>query len=126
MKKTGKVKKITALLFMLVMLFSLSMAVSAASSDDSKATETTEASAETQSESSETSAKAYASGVLLAFASAAGALGMAYAIGKSVSAISRQPEAESKIRTTLMLGLVFIETAIIYGLIIGILIIFVL
>lgn len=37
-----------------------------------------------------------------------------------------QPEAESKIRTTLMLGLVFIETAIIYALLVVILIIFVL
>ena len=40
--------------------------------------------------------------------------------------ISRQPEAEGKIRTTLMLGLVFVETAIIYALIVAILIIFVL
>lgn len=38
----------------------------------------------------------------------------------------RQPEAEGKIRTTLMLGLVFIETAIIYALLVVILIIFVL
>ena len=40
--------------------------------------------------------------------------------------IARQPEAEGKIRTTLMLGLVFIETAIIYALLVVILIIFVL
>ena len=38
----------------------------------------------------------------------------------------RQPEAEGKIRSTFMLGLVFIETVVIYALIIGILIIFVL
>ena len=44
----------------------------------------------------------------------------------AVSAIGRNPEAESKIRTTLMLGLVFIETAIIYALLVVILIIFVL
>ena len=56
----------------------------------------------------------------------AGALGMAWAICKSVDGIARQPEAEGKIRTTLMLGLVFVETAIIYALVIGILIIFVL
>ena len=48
------------------------------------------------------------------------------AIAKSVDGISRQPEAEGKIRTTLMLGLVFVETAIIYALIVAILIIFVL
>lgn len=46
--------------------------------------------------------------------------------GKAVEGIARQPEAESKIRTTLMLGLVFIETAIIYALLVVILIIFVL
>ena len=59
-------------------------------------------------------------------AAAAGAIGMGIAIAKSVEGISRQPEAEGKIRTTLMLGLVFIETAIIYALLAVILIIFVL
>ena len=54
------------------------------------------------------------------------ALGMGMAISKSAEGISRQPEAEGKIRTTLMLGLVFIETAIIYALLVVILIIFVL
>ena len=39
---------------------------------------------------------------------------------------SRQPEAADKIRTNMMLGLVFIETAIIYALVVAILIIFVL
>ena len=56
----------------------------------------------------------------------AGAVAMALAISKSADGIARQPEAEGKIRTTLMLGLVFIETAIIYALIVAILIIFVL
>ncbi|MCQ2512772.1 MAG: hypothetical protein MJ092_05225 [Lachnospiraceae bacterium] len=51
---------------------------------------------------------------------------MAWAITKSIDGIARQPEAEGKIRTALMLGLVFIETAIIYALIVAILIIFVL
>ena len=40
--------------------------------------------------------------------------------------ISRQPEAAGSIRTSLMLGLVFIETVVIYALIIAILVIFVL
>ena len=47
-------------------------------------------------------------------------------VSKSAEGIARQPEAEGKIRTTLMLGLVFIETAIIYALLVVILIIFVL
>ena len=54
------------------------------------------------------------------------AIGMGLAVAKSAEGISRQPEAEGKIRTTLMLGLVFIETAIIYALLAVILIIFVL
>ena len=70
--------------------------------------------------------KAYAAAITIAVAAAAGALGMGLAIVKSVDGISRQPEAEGKIRTTLMLGLVFVETAIIYALVIAILIVFVL
>ena len=58
------------------------------------------------------------------------AIGAGIGIGRigssAVEGIARQPEAEGKIRTTLMLGLVFIETAIIYALLVVILIIFVL
>ena len=49
------------------------------------------------------------------------AFGMGMAVSKSAEGIARQPEAEGKIRTTLMLGLVFIETAIIYALLVVIL-----
>ncbi len=70
--------------------------------------------------------KAIAAAITIGLAAAAGAISMGFAIAKSVDGISRQPEAESKIRTQLMLGLVFIETAIIYALIVAILIIFVL
>ncbi len=72
-----------------------------------------------------TGSKAWAAAIAVGLAAAAGAIGMGLAIGKSAEGISRQPEAEGKIRTTLMLGLVFIETAIIYALIVAILIIFV-
>ena len=51
---------------------------------------------------------------------------MGIAVGKSSEAMARQPEATSQIRTTMMMGLVFIETVIIYALIVAILIIFVL
>ena len=70
--------------------------------------------------------KAMAAGIAVGLAAAGGAIGMGLSIAKSAEAISRQPEAENKIRTTLMLGLVFVETAIIYALVIAILIIFVL
>ncbi len=62
---------------------------------------------------------------LAALACIGAGLSIGIATGKAVEAIARQPEAEGKIRTTLMLGLVFIETAIIYALIVAILIIFV-
>ena len=77
-------------------------------------------------ESDSTGAKAVAAAVAVGLAAAGGALGMGMAVSKSAEGISRQPEAEGKIRTTMMLGLVFIETAIIYALIVAILIIFVL
>ena len=70
--------------------------------------------------------KAFAAGIAIGLAALGGTIGMALAIVKSVEGISRQPEADGKIRTTLMLGLVFIETAIIYALVVAILIIFVL
>ena len=72
------------------------------------------------------SGKAMPPGIAIGLAAAGGAVGMGLAIAKSVDGISRQPEAEGKIRTTLMLGLVFVETAIIYALVVAILIIFVL
>ncbi|MBR0366533.1 MAG: ATP synthase F0 subunit C [Clostridia bacterium] len=72
------------------------------------------------------SAKALAAAIAIGLAAGAGAIGMGMAVAKSVEGIARQPEAEGKIRTTLMLGLVFVETAIIYALVITILIIFVL
>ena len=75
---------------------------------------------------SEISAKAIAAGIAIGLAAAGGAIGMGMAISKSAEGIARQPEAEGKIRTTMMLGLVFVETAIIYALVVAILIIFVL
>ena len=72
------------------------------------------------------SGKAIASGIAIGIAAGGGALGMGLVSGKATEGIARQPEAEGKIRTTLMLGLVFIETAIIYALLTVILIIFVL
>ena len=52
-------------------------------------------------------------------------VGMGIATGKAVEATARQPEAVGKIRTMLLLGLAFAETTAIYGLLVGILILFV-
>ena len=80
--------------------------------------------AETAAEDDPTGAKAIAAGIAIGLAAGAAAVGMGIAIAKSNEAISRQPEADGKIRSTLMLGLILIETAIIYALVISILIIF--
>lgn len=71
-------------------------------------------------------AKAIAAAIAIAAAAGAGAIAMGMAISKATDAIARQPEATDSIRGSLMIGLVFIETAIIYALIVAILVIFVL
>ena len=82
--------------------------------------------AEAAAEATTSSGKSIGAGIAIGIAAAGGAVGMGIVAGKSTEGISRQPEAEGKIRTTLMLSLVFIETAIIYALLVVILIIFVL
>ena len=72
------------------------------------------------------SGKALACGIAIGLAAGAGAIAMGIAVGKATGSVARQPEATGNIRSTLMLGLVFIETAIIYALLVVILVIFVL
>ncbi len=69
--------------------------------------------------------KAVGAAIAIGLAALGGALAMGNAISKANEGIARQPEADGKIRTVLMLGLVFIETVVIYALITSILIIFV-
>lgn len=80
----------------------------------------------TENQDNSKGSKAIAAGICVGLAAALGALAMGIAIAKSNEAIARQPEATSQIKSGLMLGLVFIETAIIYALIVAILVIFVL
>ena len=89
----------------------------------SDAVATSETGAETEAVDNSIGSKAIAAAICVGIAAAAGA---ATAISKSNESIARQPEASGSIRSSLMLGLVFIETAIIYALIVAILIIFVL
>lgn len=124
MKKN--VKGILTLFVMVLMLSTVSIPVFAAENSgiEAEIVETTQNADE--NENNAIGDKAIAAAIAVGLAAAAGAIGMGLAIAKSSEAISRQPEAEDKIRTTLMLGLVFVETAIIYALVIAILIIFVL
>ena len=113
-------KKIIALAG--VMLLTLALAAPAFAAD---APDANQPAAQTQ-EDNTIGSKAIAAGIAVGLAAAGGAVCMGLATAKSTESIARQPEAEGKVRTTLMLGLVFIETAIIYALLVVILIIFVL
>ncbi len=127
--KQRKLKKLAIVLLAVIAILAISIPVFAATNGDAA---TTTATAETAAEAAATTAdsatgmKAVASAIAVGLAAAGGAVAMGLSAGKAVESIARQPEAESKIRTTLMLGLVFIETAIIYALLVVILIIFVL
>lgn len=121
----SKFKKVPVVVIMLIMLWmAVSVPVCAAEANTGAAGETVTESIGKAADS--TGNKAWAAAVCVGLPAAAGTIGMAWAISKSSEGISRQPEADGKIRTGLMLGLVFIETAIIYALIVAILIIFVL
>lgn len=99
---------------------------------DAAVTETAEAAADEIVANTDAAAdlttgyKAIAAAIAIGLASCGGAVGMGIFGAKTSEGISRQPEAGGQIRTSFMLGLVFIETAIIYALLTVILIIFVL
>jgi F-type H+-transporting ATPase subunit c len=54
----------------------------------------------------------------LAIAAFGGALGQGRAISTAVDAVARQPEAGGRIQTMMLIGVVFIETLVIYMLLI--------
>lgn len=119
MNKT--IVRITAILMLalVVGLFAKPAPVHASNSDDV-------AIAAMSDEASFVHSKGWAAAITIAVVAGAGAISMGLVIWKTIEGIARQPEAEGKIRTAMMLGLVFVETAIIYALIVAILIIFVL
>ena len=63
---------------------------------------------------------------MTALAVVGAALGMSNATSKAVESIARQPEASGKINSSLMFGLIMMETTAVYALLVAILIIFVL
>ena len=115
-------KRLFTILALLALLCAASVPAMAA--DSEPAEEVT--AEETANENAVKIRKAWTSAGLIAVACLGGALGMARAISKATSNIAEQPEAAGQIRTSMMMGLVFIKTVIIYALIVAILIIFVL
>lgn len=118
------VKKVSVAL--LVLMLATLLAVPACAVDEPTDPQTATTEVQTDGGESSIGLKAMAVGVAIGLAAAGGAVGMGIVGGKAADGISRQPEMEGKIRTTLMLDLVFIETAIIYALLVVILVIFVL
>ena len=66
------------------------------------------------------------SAALTALCGVGAALAMGNATSKAVDAIARQPEAGGKINSSLMFGLILMETCAVYALLVGILIVFIL
>ena len=124
-KLTARVAACILLMFTVALAFALPALAEGPDGQDTSASASASAST-VQSDSASTAGKSIGSGIAIGIAAGGGAIGMGIAVAKAADGISRQPEAESKIRTTLMLGLVFIETAIIYALLVVILLIFVL
>ena len=114
-------KRLFTILALLALLCVASVPAMAADSEPAEVT-----AEETDNENAVKIRKAWTLAGLIAVACLGGALGMARAISKATSNIAEQPEAAGQIRTSMMMGLVFIETVIIYALIVAILIIFVL
>lgn len=126
---TSSIKKYKTLAIALILTLAVLVAVAiltdltpavTAEASEAETTETVTAA------SDPTGDKAMAAGIAIGLAAAGGAVAMGIAIGKAEESIARQPEVKGDVRTTLMLGLVFIETAIIYALIVAILVVFVL
>ena len=115
--------RIPAMLLVVILIMAFAIPAFAANSSDAAAATTA---VESAGGLSDTAAKALGAAIAIGLAAAGGAIAMGVVAGKSAEGIARQPEAQDKIRTTLMLSLVFIETAIIYALLVVILIIFVL
>lgn len=123
MKKMNLILMSILVLSMLI-AFAVPAFAEAAPASDGTPAQTEEAAAEETDNSS--SSKAWAAGIAVGIAAAVGAISMGIAVSKSSESMARQPEAAGKINSAMMMGLVFIETAIIYALIVAILIIFVL
>lgn len=122
-------KKIITLVLTLIALFTLTITAGITVFADQPTTEAVQAEAEVATDDATDSSlgsKALAAAIVVGIAAAAGAIAMGMTIAKSAESIARQPEASGKINSAMMLGLVFIETLIIYALIVAILIIFVL
>lgn len=121
MMKKSRLISLLAIALVLLAVVALTSVPALAANDVEAA-----AAAEESGASGAVSSKATAAAIVVGVVGAAGAVAMGLAISKSADSMARQPDAASKINSAMMLGLVFIETVVIYALIVAILIFFVL
>ena len=125
-----KLKTIKTMAVALAVIILVMAGVGVAGVISAQAADSTAAAAETTAEASvginDILGKAIGAGSAVGFAACGGGIGMGIAVGRCGEGVARQPEMSGKIQTIMMLGLVFIETVVIYALIIAILAIFVL
>jgi len=69
-------------------------------------------------------ASVIAAGLAIGLAAIGPGIGQGNAAGQAVEGIARQPEAEGKIRGTLLLSLAFMEALTIYGLVVALALLF--
>lgn len=122
-------KRIWSLFAVLALLCALTipaLAAAGGTADAEPAAQTSEEELARSEENTTKVRKIWAVAALIGVACFGGALGMAHSVAKAANNMAEQPEATGQIRTSMMMGLVFIETVIIYALIVAILIIFVL
>lgn len=118
--KERKLKRIAVILGVLIVMLALSIPVFA------EVTSSADTAVVSEAADGSIGLKAIACGIAISIASAGGAIGMGIATKGAADGMARQPEKSGEIRTFGMLGFVFIETAIIYALLVVILIMFVL
>ena len=127
MKKN--LKKMITMILALMMLLATSITVFATDETASETNAVVMTENETEAENANADNtkgdKAYAAAIAVGISAAAGAIAMGWAIAKSAEGISRQPEAEGKIRTMMILGIGLSETVAIYGLLISFLLLFI-
>ena len=63
-------------------------------------------------------------GLSIGLAALGTGIGMGILVGRAVEGIARQPEAIDKIRTTMIIGIAFIEALALYALVISFILVF--
>ena len=66
----------------------------------------------------------FGAGLSIGLASFGTGMGMGYMVGKTVEGMARQPEASGLLRTTMIIGIAFIEALALYALVISFLLTF--